>query len=1154
MSKFSKKISKAVSLLVCIAICFGCLPVFSASAADTTLATNGNGGKTDVGAWFTTYNVNAFWGENGRFSDPSSAVVGYKALRADGAYGVPYSNNTDEIDYQIRKMAEAGIDFIVLDLTNGGLCDQFNYGMGENLAFILSNAKLTCERISLWNETHSWKIRYAVAVGVYANLRATYAGELSGSPYTQVLSINGEDKTCATVGLSAELQAAEVLSQFVNNETYGDDYYTLDNKPLLVLHETGDKRAVDYVSAYSGEKASVSQFTVRDSNSTAQAGTYGWYTRGSVADNNNCGAVADDEVILVSPGQCNHANGNNTPAASREDGEHYKANWELALQNKPRIVMISSLNDYMEDTAIWPTNTANCTAEEKWSDPYQYWDMTVDFINQLRTANGDSATTAAERSGNLALGATVTANDILAAYPAVRITDGLIDYDRTTDTTAITRYNNGIGYFEVALSSASDINQVKVARTVWEAGSFPKDIAVDVKNADGSWKRVAEMHDIPANVPHILAFNFATVKNATIIRVSANNARNSSGNFRVAEIEAYNNATITESDYTGTVKDATYNIPELKSDNLVSGKTATVISGRTSDKIAKLTDGDYAYSSSGQTYVLYGAGALNNDEANNTYYQFDFDEETRLNLVTLYLSNADTNIRPRDIAVDVKLADGSWKRVAANYNISYTTAPTDNITVAVDGVVQDSRLEFSFEPVDCVAFRVTSNRQRTRVLNNALSATYNWRLVEITAYNDPAITDYTGIERPDDSAYAIPAIELVNYALGATVTSKGTSHSALQIAYLTDGDKGNRAASYYYNGTTSPSENQLTNYYDITFNGAKEINRVDVIYSKFADDDRGHREHDIAIDAITPDGRYVRVAEKHDFTDAANAANNKNYTLSLTFDVIEAVGIRISASCKQTTRYTNGTYSNIFQVYAEVEAYNDPNTMGNTGIEEATVAQLPLYKSGNLALNGTVTSSNTSEYLETNYPVNVLTDGKTLKTSDRAIINYIDNFASYEIAFDTVKVLNQVSLYISLHETNKLPLDIAIYALVDGNWVRVSGANGIVYDTTGFTPVTFTFADVKASAIKVRATNTTNSSADNFGLVEIGAYWDPYVTEADYSEVYCGDVNDDVVVDGDDIVAVRRTLLGTETSYEVDVNFDGETDIRDLVAIKKLLA
>ncbi|MBR5619843.1 MAG: hypothetical protein IKW76_08905, partial [Clostridia bacterium] len=590
------RITKLLSGLLSFAICISCfsmaLPV---SATPAALTTNGNGGATDVGAWFTTYNVSAFWGENGRFSDPNSAPVGYKALKSGGTYGTPYSHHTDEIDFQIKKMAEAGIDFIVFDLTNGGLSSEINYGMSSGLSFILDNAKLTCERISAWNDTHTWKIRYAVAAGVYTNLRKKYTGSLSGFPYT----VTEDSTVCASVGLAAELQAAEVLDQFVNNATYGDDYYKIDNKPLLILHDTGTKSASTRLATYTGDKTSVSQFTVRDSNSTAKQGTYGWYTSGSTTDNNNCGTVADSEVMLVSPGQCNHSNGNNTPNASRENGAHYEANWEAVLANVPRIVMISSLNDYMEDTAIWPTDTGSCTVEETWSNPYQYWDMTVDYIDQLRTANGDTVPSAAERSGNLALGATVEANSALSAYPVSRLTDGVIDYDRSTATTGITGYaSSGIGYFDVTFDSAVSINQVKVIRTTWEAASFPKDIAVDVKNASGSWKRVAEMHEIPANVPHALTFNFATVDNATKIRVSANKARNSSGNFRVAEIEAYLDSAVSPENYTGVVKDGTYDIPEMPSDNLLLGKIASIPAGRTaSNPLSRLTDGKYRYHS-----------------------------------------------------------------------------------------------------------------------------------------------------------------------------------------------------------------------------------------------------------------------------------------------------------------------------------------------------------------------------------------------------------------------------------------------------------------------------------------------------------------------------------------------------------------------------
>gem|GEM_PF-1584740 len=1144
-------VSKAVSVLICLAICIGCFSaMLTVSATPASLTTNGNGGATDVGAWFTTYNTSAFWGSNGRFSNPELAQVGFKALKSDGTYGIPNSGSVSEIDFQIRKMAEAGIDFILFDLTNGGLSSEINYGNDASLAFIVNNAKLTCERISAWNDTHTWKIRYAVAVGIYDALRKSYTGSLSGSPYTHTTA---DLSTAATIGLAAELQAEAVYEQFVSNATYGDDYYEIDGNPLLVLHDTSGRSGSAKVAKYEndgGTTTYISDFSVRDSVSRAGAGNYGWYTNGSTSDNNDCGTVADDEVMLVCPGHWNHDS--NTPNAYRENGAHYEANWDAVLANTPRIVMIAALNDYMEDEAIWPTDTRSCTVEEKWSNPYQYWNMTVDYINQLRTANGDTVPSAAERSGNVAFGATVTANSELNDYPVSRLTDGIIDYDRTTSTTGITNYaSSGIGYFEITLDSASDINQVKVIRTTWEASSFPKDIAIDVQNASGSWKRVAEKHEIPSNVPHALVFNFATVTNATKIRVSANKARNNSGNFRVAEIEAYLDSTVTSADYTGVVKDGTYDIPELASENLLLGKTATVTADRTKDKINKLTDGDIAYSSSGQAFVLYGAGSQNTATANTAYYQFDFADEVRLNLVQLYLSSSQSSMRPRDIALDVKLKDGSWKRVAANYNISYTTAPTDSITVSKDGVVQNSRLEFTFETVDCLAIRVTSNRQRIRVINSETSSTYNWRLVEITACYDPVITEYSGVERPDQADYAVPTPGLVNYAAGATATAKG---NATGISNLTNGDKSDRAFAYYYQETSTPTAAQCINYVDIDFGGVKTIDRVDLVYSKFANDDRGHREQDVAVDIITEDGRYVRVAEKHNFTAAATAANGSNYTLKMIFDPTEAKGIRISGNCTQTTRYTAGTYSSIFQCYAEVEAYNDPNVISNTGVEEATVegTKIPLYNSTNMAYGGTVTSSNTNASLATSYPASKLTDGNTRIDAGCAIINYVDHFAYYDIDLDGQKTMNQIVLYLSQYEKEYLPVDLAAYAYVSGAWKRVAEQHNVSYD--GITKLTFNFAEVTTTKIRVRATNKTNSSSNNFRLVEIGAFYDPNITSESYSAVVYSDVNEDFEINADDLSTLVNALLGIQSGYETDVNEDTYSDIRDLISLKKTLA
>lgn len=1154
-------VSKAVSVLICLAICIGCFSaMLTVSATPASLTTNGNGGATDVGAWFTTYNTSAFWGSNGRFSNPELAQVGFKALKSDGTYGIPNSGSVSEIDFQIRKMAEAGIDFILFDLTNGGLSSEINYGNDASLAFIVNNAKLTCERISAWNDTHTWKIRYAVAVGIYDALRKSYTGSLSGSPYTHTI----DSSTAATIGLAAELQAEAVYEQFVSNATYGDDYYEIDGNPLLVLHDTSGRSGSEKVAKYEnlgGTTTYISDFSVRDSVSRAGAGNYGWYTNGSTSDNNDCGTVADDEVMLVCPGHWNHDS--NTPNAYRENGAHYEANWDAVLANTPRIVMIAALNDYMEDEAIWPTDTRSCTVEEKWSNPYQYWNMTVDYINQLRTANGDTVPSAAERSGNVAFGATVTANSELNDYPVSRLTDGIIDYDRTTSTTGITNYaSSGIGYFEITLDSAADINQVKVIRTTWEASSFPKDIAIDVQNASGSWKRVAEKHEIPSNVPHALVFNFATVTNATKIRVSANKARNSSGNFRVAEIEAYLDSTVTSADYTGVAKDGTYDIPEISNGNLLLGKIASYTPGRAIEAnkpLSNLTDGKYLYRSNQAncTYTSVAYGQYNSDtlEAHSAYFEYSFDDAVRLNSFKLYPCDAEQGKpRPRDIAIDVQLEDGTWQRVAADYNIIYDW---NNDELGTGGeYYEDSPftllyLQYKFAPVDCVKIRITSNRKRMRINKGLTGSTCVFRLAEIQAFYDPSITTYSGVERPDQSDYAVPTPGLVNYAAGATATAKG---NATGISNLTNGDKTERAFAYYYQETSTPTAAQCINYVDIDFGGLKTIDRVDLVYSKFADDDRGHREQDVAVDIITEDGRYVRVAEKHNFTAATTAANGSNYTLKMFFDSAEAKGIRISGNCTQTTRYTAGTYSSIFQCYAEVEAYNDPNVISNTGIETATVegTEIPLYRAANMAFGGTVTSSNTNSSLATSYPVSRLTDGNTRIDAGCAIINYVDHFAYYDIVLDGQKMMNQIVLYLSQYEKEYLPVDLAAYAYVSGAWKRVAEQHNVSYD--GITKLTFNFAEVTTTKIRVRATNKTNSSSNNFRLVEIGAFYDPNITSESYSAVVYSDVNEDFEINADDLSTLVNALLGIQSGYEIDVNEDTYSDIRDLISLKKTLA
>lgn len=334
-----------------------------------TLSTNGNGGKTDVGIWYVTYNNKSMWNNN--FG--SGFAIRYRAQVSDNpvTYGIADSSNVEEIDMHLRMIAEAKIDFIVYDLTNGGLTKEVSYGSSSDSnggnEWIVNNAKLTCQRIANWNQNNEWKIKYAIAIGTYEAIN-------DGRPD----------------GMTAELQAKAVYQDFFENEEYGgDNYYQLDGKPLLLLHDWGEN---DYEKweIYSGDKTYGEKFTMRPSQG-GELGTYGWQTR--------YGTVVHDEVELVCAGWGN-ASGN--ASIPRENGAYYQKNWDVVLDNTlPRIVMIAAFNDFNERLAVMPADTSLCdesnSPEEQWRDadgnlsPTMYWDMTVDGIKQIRMINGEIA-------------------------------------------------------------------------------------------------------------------------------------------------------------------------------------------------------------------------------------------------------------------------------------------------------------------------------------------------------------------------------------------------------------------------------------------------------------------------------------------------------------------------------------------------------------------------------------------------------------------------------------------------------------------------------------------------------------------------------------------------------------------------------------------
>lgn len=355
---------KIVSFLIVVILCFSLLSVsVSAKIAKptNTLKTNGNGGKTDVGMWYITYNTNGIFQNNMGSGYP----IKYKMLLPDGSYGILESDNIEHIDFQIKNLAEAKVDFILFDLTNGGLFPDKNGKIQWN--WMVENAMLACERIAKWNDSHDWKLKYAVAVGCYQAIR------------------DGK-----SIGECTELQAEGVYKTFFTNKTYGgDDHYQVDGKPLLIIHDWGENLLTvpHGWNNYKGDRTYGDKFFVRNGQG-GEKGTYGWHTRN--------GTLVDDEVELLCPGQ--RTAGGSKANVPRDNGNAYLTGWEVVLNNPlPRIVMIASFNDYCEQTGVWTADSSKCKGEydEHWTDSTgeinnsMYWDMTVEGIKLVRTFNGE---------------------------------------------------------------------------------------------------------------------------------------------------------------------------------------------------------------------------------------------------------------------------------------------------------------------------------------------------------------------------------------------------------------------------------------------------------------------------------------------------------------------------------------------------------------------------------------------------------------------------------------------------------------------------------------------------------------------------------------------------------------------------------------------
>jgi F5/8 type C domain len=509
------------------------LAMGSAKPALATITTNGNGGTTDVGIWYEPlYSLNPpgpynQWNGNGSYINNLplvnwTTVSGSPSYRS-GYYEIYDSSNATVIADDMASMAAAKIDFVLIDVTNGGLggVESQNNWTATYSGDIMTGA-------ANWNANNSWKIRVAFAVGDYQG----------GSQ-----SADGAD---------LEAQAQAVYTTYENSSTYGtpSNWYQINGKPLLVIYYAlSPSQLASYCA--SNDCTYINKFQIEYANYQG-AGQWGWNLTPSGTQVDPAGLVAE-----VTPGwKVDNAGQQLDP---RNDGTFYQNNWNVVFNNTyPRIVLLAAFNDWSEQMGLWINDTAaspyspspgyNMSGAvrplEVWTLPDEnitldgYWNYTISAICYLR--NGTSTACAGgtspkpawpHASANLALGATVSVSSSIGSLPASNVNDGNAS---TVWSSQVDGSPNSTEWVQLHMPNNPAFNTVILMGRGDIPVCFPVTFQIQVWNGSQWLTRVQETNfPQPVIAGQPIAFTWGSIDQTTDVRVIATQLGNdgAGGNY-----------------------------------------------------------------------------------------------------------------------------------------------------------------------------------------------------------------------------------------------------------------------------------------------------------------------------------------------------------------------------------------------------------------------------------------------------------------------------------------------------------------------------------------------------------------------------------------------------------------------------------------------
>lgn len=288
--------------------------------------------SAEIGTWFTVW-----WTKEGEATYSHWFDQGWTRLKPVD-YGYYSSGDVDYLTSALSRLKYIGIDYVMLDDTNGHWND---FGLiARNMNTVFKTA----------HELGDNSPKVAIA---------------TGAPMRE-----GNTKQ----------QTKELDAYWKYNEEFPGTFYTYKDKPFLIMYIAGEVNRRHYDDRFTirhGYRIISWQDKANDQSIFKTEGNWGW-----VFNIQNEGS----EVFGVQPGYNKAHQGTKINTIYRKNGQHYIESWLAAIKANPQMIIIPSYNDHAEETGweatepIREPSTENCDQGTPGEDPYLYEKITEAYL------------------------------------------------------------------------------------------------------------------------------------------------------------------------------------------------------------------------------------------------------------------------------------------------------------------------------------------------------------------------------------------------------------------------------------------------------------------------------------------------------------------------------------------------------------------------------------------------------------------------------------------------------------------------------------------------------------------------------------------------------------------------------------------------------